>query len=305
MPVAPRAGRAAPPGSQGPGRVSTKLVQSMKLRLDRRIGGQLVGEHRAPGLGEGLELAQLRAYQPGDDPRNLDPGASARTGEPHVREHVPERALTTWLIVDVSPSMAFGTAERLKSDVALGAATVLSQIAIRGSGRVALALAGAPGSKLVPPSGGRRALVAVQRTLEKGVAPDTRGGGGGLAAAIDRLAGLADRPGLVAVVSDFRDQDGWERAFKRASARHATLAVEVVDPREAALPDVGRLQLVDPETGALVEVDSSDRRLRQRYAAAEAARRATVHEALRRAGALHIVLDTREEWLRAMGRRMP
>jgi uncharacterized protein (DUF58 family) len=280
-------------------------VASLALRLNRRVGGQMPGDHRAPGLGSGVELAQLRPYQAGDDPRTIDPGASARTGELHVREHIPERALTTWLVVDVSPSMAFGTVHRLKSDVGHGAAMVLAQLAIRGGGRVALALAGAQGAQLIAPGGGRRALLAVRRTLEAGVSPDGASGGTDLGEAIARLARLADRPGLLAVVSDFRADDGWERALKRAGGRHATFAVEVVDRREAELPDVGRLALVDPETGQRVEADTSDPQLRRRYSEAEAARRSAVATSLRRTGATHIVLDTERDWLRELGRRMP
>ena len=118
------------------------------------------GEHRAPGVGAGTELAALRAYQPGDDVRRLDASATARTGEPHVRLDVPERLVTTWLVLDVSPSMAFGTAERLKADVAEGAVRVLGRLATRRGGRVALLICGGERELVLPPRGGRGAGAA-------------------------------------------------------------------------------------------------------------------------------------------------
>jgi uncharacterized protein (DUF58 family) len=293
-----------PPGAQGPGPIPADVVQSLALRLERRVGGLLPGAYRAPGVGSGTELAQIRPYRPGDDPRALDPGSSARTGVPHVREHMPERVLTTWLVVDVSPSMGFGTAQRLKSDVAEGAARVLARLAGRGGGRVGLALAGTGDLRLRPPRGGRRAVIAVEAALSGGVAPDGGGGSAGLGAVLDRVARVATRPGLVAVVSDFREEDDgrWQRVLRGIGGRHAVVCVEVVDPREAALPAVGRLKLVDPETGRLVDADTSDRALRHRYAAAEAARRAQVADAVRRARGTHVVLSTDADWLRDLGR---
>ena len=148
---------APPPGRQGPGPVPAALVEALDLAFVRRAGGVSAGEHRGAGVGSGTELAQLRPYQPGDDVRQLDPAATARTRIPHVREHVPERLLTTWMALDVSPSMAFGTADRLKSDVAEGVVDVLGALAVRRGGRVALLTYGAPQTGLVPPRGGRGA----------------------------------------------------------------------------------------------------------------------------------------------------
>ncbi|WP_205695776.1 DUF58 domain-containing protein [Conexibacter sp. SYSU D00693] len=302
------AGLQRPPGAQGPGPIPSALVQGLALRLEQRVGGLLPGEHRAAGTGSGTELAQIRPYRPGDDPRSLDAAASARTGVPHVREHVPERVLTSWIVVDVSPSMAFGTALRLKSDVAQGAAKVLARLAGRGGGRVGVVLAGAPGIPLSPPRGGRRAVLAVEAALEGGVAPDPTGEGGaadersGLAAALDRVGRVTQRAGFIAVVSDFREQDGWEKVLTGLGQRHALCCVEVHDPREAELPAVGRVLMADPETGRLVEVDTSDAALRHRYAAAEASRRAALVQAFRRARAAHVDLSTGEDWLRGLGR---
>ena len=112
-----RAQLISPPGRQGPGAIPGSAMARIDIAMKRRVAGILPGEHRAPGTGDGTELAQLRPYEAGDDARRLDPAASARTGTLHVRELVPERALTTWLVCDVSASMAFGTALRLKSDV--------------------------------------------------------------------------------------------------------------------------------------------------------------------------------------------
>ncbi|MBA2506972.1 MAG: DUF58 domain-containing protein, partial [Thermoleophilaceae bacterium] len=117
------------------------------------------GDHVAAGVGVGTELAQLRPYQPGDDIRRIDPNASARTGIPHVREEVPERQLTSWIVLDVSPSMAFGTADRLKSDVGAGLVDVIGRLAVRRGGRVGMLAFGGPALRLVPPRGGRGALL--------------------------------------------------------------------------------------------------------------------------------------------------
>jgi uncharacterized protein (DUF58 family) len=275
-------------------------LKAIDLALVRRAGGMMPGDHLSPGAGAGTELVQLRPYQVGDDVRQLDPAATARTGIPHVRLQVPERALTTWLVLDVSASMAFGTAERLKADVAEGVAVAVARLATRRGGRAALLRAGAAEERMLPPRGGRHAQVAIERALAEGVEPDETGGDA-LARALIRAGRIARRPGLVVAVSDFRE-DGWRGPLASLSARHSVVAVEIRDPREAELPRAGHLALVDPETGALVEVDSSRARVRERYAALEAERRETVAAGLRAARADHIVLDTSQDWLRELGR---
>jgi len=295
-------------GAQGHGPIRGALVEALDLLLAQRGSGVLVGERRAAGLGRGTELAQIRPYQVGDDVRLLDAAASARTGSPHVREHVPERALTTWILLDVSASMAFGTGARLKSDVAAGVAEVVGRLAVRRAGRIALLTCGAPVDRMLPPRGGRRALVALRRAVASGVAPDgTPPAGDALAAGLRRVMRLARGPGLVVVVSDFREGGGerpaWTRALSALSQRHDVLAVEVTDPREASLPDAGQLFLVDPETGARLEVDSASGELRRAFASAELARRDALAAALRRARARHVPLDAAaDDWLRNLGR---
>ena len=293
-----------PAGRQGPGPMPGALLKALDLALVRRAGGLMPGDHLSPGAGAGTELVQLRPYQVGDDVRQLDAAATARTGVPHVRLQVPERALTTWLVLDVSPSMAFGTAERLKADVAEGVAVAVARLATRRGGRAALLRAGAAEERMLPPRGGRHAQVSIERALTEGVERDGTpddSGGAPLARALIRAGRVARRPGLVVVVSDFREE-GWRAPLAALSARHSVIAVEVRDPREAALPSAGRLALVDPETGALVEVDSARARVRERYAALEAERREAVAAGLRAARADHIVLDTSHDWLRELGR---
>ena len=124
-----------PPGRQGPGRMPTAAVEALDLVVARRAAGALPGDRRAAGIGQGTELAQLRPYQIGDDVRQIDASATARTGIPHVRLQVPERVLTTWLVLDLSPSLAYGTPTRLKSDVAEGVALVMARLGARRGGR--------------------------------------------------------------------------------------------------------------------------------------------------------------------------
>jgi uncharacterized protein (DUF58 family) len=222
-----------------------------------------------------------------------------------VRLHVPERTLTTWIVLDVSPSMAFGTDQRLKADVAEGVALVLGRLAVRRAGAVGLVRFGFGDTAHVQaPRGAKPGIVALRRALAEGIAPDGRAHPNALADALARVGRVARGPGVVAIVSDFRDQTGWERALGALRVHHAVLAIEIGDPREAEVPPVGRLALVDPETGQRVEVDTSSPQLRERFAALEAERRAGVARELRRLRIDHAVLSTAGDWLFELGRTL-
>jgi len=298
-------GMQIPAGRQGPGRVPPAAVDALDVAVARRAAGLLPGDRRAFGVGLGTELAQLRPYQPGDDVRQLDAAATARTGEPHVRLQIPERSLTTWIVLDLSPSMAFGTAQRLKSDVAEGVVGVLGRLGARRGGRVALLTCGVPEPRLLAPRGGRGTTVGLRRVLAEGVAADGFDDPAALGNAFKRIGRLASQPGLVTVISDFRgDPELWRRPIGALRSRHSVMAFEIRDPREGSLPEVGHLALVDPETGARVDVDTSSRSLRERFATAEAARRDAVSRDLRRLSIEHVVLNTDTDWMRDLGRRL-
>ncbi len=280
------------------------VLGPLELAVARRAASMLAGDRPAPGVGQGTEIAQLRPYQPGDDVRRLDPAATARTGQPHVRLQVPERQLTTWMVLDMSASMAFGTADRLKSDVAEGAALVVGRISTRRGGRLGLVTCGTNRDRRLPPRGGHTGYIALTRALAEGVGSDGDGDDAALSRALGRTGRIAQRTGLVTVISDLRGPREWRREMIALGARHSLLVIEVRDPREGALPDVGHLSLVDPESGRHLRVDSSDERLRSRYAAAEREQREGVARDLRRAGARHVVLSTDRNWLRDLGRAL-
>jgi uncharacterized protein (DUF58 family) len=294
----------SPDARQGPGPLAQPLIESLDLSVNRLVARTLPGDRRAAGVGLGTELAQLRPYEVGDDVRHIDPAASARTGAPHVRLHVPERALTTWIVLDVSPSMAFGTARRLKADVAEGTALAFGQIGVRRAGSVGLVAFGTAVPRVLAPRGSKPGMVALGRELAAGVAPDGRQDPGALADALARTGRLARQPGLVVVISDFRDQHAWERPLGSVRIRHSVLAVEIVDPREAELPAVGVLTLIDPETGARLEVNTRRRRVRERFAELERARREAVAAELRQLRVHHVTLSTDQDWLVELGRRL-
>jgi uncharacterized protein (DUF58 family) len=163
---------------------------------------------------------------------------------------------------------------------------------------------GAGRPRLLRPRASRPGLVAVRRALGEGVVPDGHAEPDALATALVRLGKVATQAGLVAIVSDFRDQADWTRPLGALSARHSVLAVEVRDPREGELPDTGHLALVDPESGALIQVDTSRRHVRERYAQLEAEHRARVARELRRLRVEHVPVTTEGDWLRQLGRRL-
>jgi uncharacterized protein (DUF58 family) len=281
------------------------LVDALDVGVNRLVSRTLPGERKASGVGLGLEFAQLRPYEIGDDVRHIDAAATARSaGQPHVRLHVPDRSLTTWIVLDVSPSMAFGTAVRLKADVAEGVALVFGRIGVRRAGSVGLVGFGASVPITLPPRGSKPGMIALQKTVQQGVAPDGDSDPEGLAGALRRVGRLARQPGLVVVISDFRDQPGWERPLGALRMGHTVLAVEVSDPREHELPALGHLAVIDPETGARLSVNTSNRRLRERFAELERERSAQLASELRRLRAKHVSVSTDDEWLRVLGREL-
>jgi uncharacterized protein (DUF58 family) len=302
--VTPVAALQPPAARQGPGPMPRELVDALDVVIARHVARALPGDRRSAGVGAGTELAQLRPYQVGDDVRHLDPAASARTGEPHVRLHVPERTLTTWIALDVSPSMAFGTARRLKADVAEGVALVMGRLALRRAGAVGLVRFGDGEARVTPPRGSKPGFVSLHRALADGVVGDGAGEPRALGDALARLGKISKRSGLVVVISDFRDHVDWVRPLGALRMRHAVIAVEIGDPREAELPDVGRLAVIDPETGARVEVDTSGARVRRRFAELESRRREAIADELRRLRVGHVSLSTDDDWLAALARRL-
>jgi uncharacterized protein (DUF58 family) len=205
-------------------------------------------------------------------------------------------------MLDLSPSMAFGTAQRLKADVAEGVATVLARLAIKRAGSVGVVAFGAGEPIVLQPRGSRPGIVAVQSLLGAGVSRDRESEPRALAGALDRLLTLTNRPGLVALVSDFRDEHDWVRSLTAVAARHCLFAVEVHDPREATLPSVGRIALVDPESGRRVEVDTSSSRIRARFEELERRRREDLAADLRRLRVPHVPVGTDEDWLLSLAR---
>ena len=292
-----------PAGPPGPGPMPSAAVAALDLALVRRTGGRLPGEYRGIGVGVGTELAQLRPYQVGDDVRQLDPAASARTGVPHVRQHVPERALTTWLVVDLSPSMAFGSEGRLKSDVAEGVAQGRGahgrtpRRAPRADRVRRRDAADDPAARRPSFAGrGRSAARARRGAGRRRAAPRPRRGA--QASARARAPARARR-----VASDFRDDGPWPRALRNlVAAGQQVIAVEILDPRELELPDAGVLVMVDPETGRHVEADTGSTSLREAFARRERVRRERLAASLRRSGARHAVVRTDRDWLLDLGR---
>ena len=287
----------------GPGPTPAGVLRALDLTIRRRIDSLVTGEHRAPALGAGTELAQIRPYQLGDDVRQIDWAVTARTGQPHVRVHLAERALVTWLVLDTSASMTFGTADRRKADVAGGAALALGHLATRQGNRLGILPFGGHERLPMKPRQGRQGLLNLQLALR---AEPSRDGGGttDLGEALSRVANLARQRGLVVVVSDFRGRFDWRQQLVRLLNRHHVMAIEVRDPREQELPAVGDLWLVDPETGRQLRVDTNSPRLRKRFAARAAEERNHLAAELRRAGAEHIVLTTAGDWLRELARHL-
>jgi len=273
-----------------------RVLRSLELAVNRKLDGLLQGDHQGFLPGAGTETGDARLYEWGDEIRHIDWPLTARSGAVHVRDTVADRELETWVLVDGSASMEFGTATCRKRDLALAAVAAVGFLTARTGNRTGVILLDGPRPRTIPARSGRPALFALLHAVaRRPSAPDGRRVD--LAAGVGALLRPPRRRGLAVVVSDFLCTSPWPRALRYVAARHQVLAVEIIDPRELELPSVGYLTLVDPETGRQRDVQTSSPALRARYAAAAAAQRAANATAIRRAGAAHLVLRTDRDWL--------
>jgi uncharacterized protein (DUF58 family) len=279
--------------------MAERLLEALDVSIGRRVEGLLAGDFRSSVLGTGSELAMMRPYVAGDDVRRIDWNLTARTGEPHVRVDLAERVLVTWLVLDASVSMQFGTAERRKADVAEGVAVAIGHLATRRGNRLGVVAFGGAEPSAIPPRQGRAGLVGLLAALRDEPPPDGPGSST-LAAALARTGALSRQRSLVVVVSDFRGPRDWRRPLLDLAGQHDVIAVEIRDPREQELTDVGLLYLVDPETGRQLRVDTRSRRLRERFAVAAAAERGQLARSFSSIGVRHVVLSTSGDWLRPL-----
>ncbi|WP_137159421.1 DUF58 domain-containing protein [Blastococcus sp. CCUG 61487] len=287
-------GAGAPPRfTDGPADV---LLRRLELTVRRRLDGLLQGDHLGLVPGSGSEAGDSRTYHPGDDVRRMDWPVTARTQVPHVRETIADRELETWAVVDLSASLDFGTAHCQKRDLAIAGLAAVGHLTVHGGNRLGAVVTTGERVDRYPAMPGRQ---AAERLLRGVVATPRAAGGrrGDLAAALETLRRPERRRGLVVVISDFLGDSDWERPLRALGTRHELLAVEVLDPRELELPDVGLLTVVDPETGQTLEAPTGDAEFRARFAEGAAAERARIAAALRRAGAGHLRLRTDRDWL--------
>jgi uncharacterized protein (DUF58 family) len=299
---APRAGAAPPRFGGAPDAASAAvMLRRLELTVRRRLDGLLQGDHLGLVPGSGSEAGDARTYHPGDDVRRMDWPVTARTQVPHVRETIADRELETWVVLDLSASLDFGTAYCEKRDLAIAGLAAVSHLTVRGGNRLGAVVTTGERVDRYPALSGR---LPADRLLRSVVATPRAGGGrrGDLAAALESLRRPPRRRGLVVVISDFLGSDArgpadWERPLRGLGARHELLAIEVVDPRELELTDVGLLTVVDPESGQTLEVPTGNAAFRQRFAEGAAAQRQEIAAGLRRAGAAHLQLRTDRDWL--------
>ncbi len=282
-----------------------RLLRELEWKVIRRLDGLLQGDYRTLMRGSGLDLADLREYQPHDDVRHIDWNVTARLATPHVRVFTEDREMSAWFLLDLSPSIDFGPQGYAKRDLLTGFVAVLARLLTRHGYRVGAMLYGGDAVTTVLPARNSRAHVLhlLHRLLSPGAALRPA-----KATELHRLlqTGLANlrRRSTVFVVSDFISAPGWDKPLAQLAQRHDVVAVRLLDPLELALPDLGLITLRDAETGEQLQVDTHDAGFRRRFARLAAEREAALRASLARAGADTLELATSDDLVDALLRFM-
>jgi uncharacterized protein (DUF58 family) len=270
-------------------------LRTLELTVKRKLDGVLHGDHLGLIPGPGSEPGESREYQPGDDVRRMDWAVTARTTHPHVRQMIADRELETWLVVDMSASLDFGTTVCEKRDLAVAAAAAITFLNSGGGNRLGAVIANGEKITRVPARSGRQHEQTMLRTIAT-MPKAPVGVRGDLSVAIDALRRPERRRGMAVVISDFLGPINWMRPLRAIAARHEVLGIEILDPRDVELPDVGDVILQDAESGRSREF-TIDEQLRDDFAKAAAAHRADVARTLRSCGAPLLPLRTDRDWI--------
>jgi uncharacterized protein (DUF58 family) len=280
-----------------------RILQRIDWKIVRRLDGLLQGDYRSLFYGQGIDFADLREYQPGDDVRYIDWNVTARMDTPYVRQYHEDREVTAWFLLDLSPSVDFGTldTDRMKRNVVIDTVATLARLLTRHGNRVGAMFYGSGVGQTIPPRGGREQVLRLINLLldepQLASAPATD-----LTPLIEDGRRRIKRRSLVFLVSDFISQPGWERPLSLLNRSHEVIAIRVWDPREVELPDVGPLLLQDAETGEQLYVDTHDAGFRRRFQAAAAEREAQLALTFKRAGVEAQSISTDENLVHALVR---
>jgi uncharacterized protein (DUF58 family) len=283
----------------------TATPERVLLRLDwqviRRLDGLLQGDYRTLFYGFGVDFADLREYQPNDDIRYIDWNVTARMDTPYVRQYSEDRELTAWFLLDLSPSVDFGTLQTQKRNMVIDFVGVLARLLTRHGNRVGAMMFNGSAEHVVPARSGKIQVLRLindmlhQPRLMR--APFTN-----LTVLLQHALNSIRRRSLIFIISDFISEPGWERPLSLLNQHHEVLAIRVWDPRELDLPDIGVVVMEDAETGEQIYVDTHDRKFRQRFHEAARRREAALHEAFKHAGVDALSLSTEEDLVRAIVR---
>lgn len=278
-----------------------RILQRLDWQVIRRLDGLLQGDYRTLFYGYGVDFADLREYEPEDDVRYIDWNVTARMNTPYVRQYVEDREITAWFLLDLSPSVDFGTVNSLKRTVLIDFVATLARLLTRHGNRVGAMFYDSQLERTIPARGGRdQVLILINQLIKQ---PQlTRAPFTNLTPLLEAGLNAIKRHSLVFVISDFISAPGWENPLRLLNQRHEVLAVRLSDPRETELPDIGPIIMEDAETGEQLYVDTHDKRFRQRFAAAGKQREATLSESFKRAGVDVLPLSTQDDLVRAIVR---
>ncbi|MEZ0306449.1 MAG: DUF58 domain-containing protein, partial [Ramlibacter sp.] len=297
---APKAEPAAAPAPLPPS-TAEHVLRRLEWTVIRRLDGLLQGDYRTLLRGAGLDLADLREYQHHDDVRHIDWNVTARLQVPHVRVFTEDREMAAWFLLDLSPSVDFGSGEQRKRNVSAEFVAVLARMLTRHGNRVGAMLYGSGVDTVIPTRGGRRHVLHLLHSMQ--ARPEsTESGTTKLRELLESAAGLIKRRSTIFVVSDFISEPGWERPLALLAQRHEVVAVRVLDPLELDLPDLGLLTIRDSETGEQLLVDTHDAGFRKRFARIAAQREAELRQGFVHAGVDALELSTDGDLVEAVMR---
>ncbi len=278
-----------------------RILQRLDWHAVRRLDGILQGNYRTLFWGHGLDLADIREYQIGDDVRAIDWNVTARMGTPYVRQYLEDREITAWFLVDLSPSVDFGTAQTVKRELLIDCVTTLARLLTRRGNKVGAVLYDSQVERVLPAGSSKIHVLALIHELLS-TPPLARAPVTNLGLLLQAAGNAIKRRSVIFLISDFLSVPGWEKPLAMLAQRHDVLAVPISDPCERALPDIGLVTVEDAETGEQLYVDTHDPLVRERYRQVVEAHAAQMRSACRRAGVDILPLSTEDDLVKSIAR---